>query len=68
MTEFSKERADIFQALMIALVQKADMVAAGEDRRTVECPRCGGRLQFGLVGPRKHLRMACESCDMSAME
>lgn len=61
--------ADALEVLLIALAQKASMAAAGEDRRTLDCPRCGGKLHLGLVGARKHLRMACEGgCGMSAME
>lgn len=69
MTEIPEEHADIFEVLLTCLVQKADMAAAGEDRRTMACPRCGGRLHLALVGARKHLRMSCEGgCGMSAME
>lgn len=69
MTEIPESHAAIFEALLVGLMQKADMAAAGEDRRTIECPRCGGNLHLGLVGARKHLRMACEGgCGMSAME
>lgn len=61
--------ADAFEVLLIALAQKADMAVAGEDRRTVACPRCGGQLHLALVGARRHLRMACAGgCGMSAME
>lgn len=69
MSEIPEEHANIFEALLVCLVQKADMVAAGEDRRTVPCSRCGGQLHLALVGARKHLRMACDGgCGMSAME
>lgn len=61
--------ADAFEVLLVALAQKAAMAAAGEDRRTVDCPRCDGKLHLALVGPRKHLRMACDgNCGISAME
>ncbi|MCQ4630918.1 hypothetical protein GB927_012770 [Shinella sp. CPCC 100929] len=69
MTEIPEAHANIFEVLLVCLMQKADMVAAGEDRRTVECSRCGGQLHLALVGARKHLRMACDGgCGMEAME
>lgn len=69
MSEIPESHAAIFEVLLLGLMQKADMAATGEDRRTIECPRCGGQLHLDLVGARKHLRMACDGgCGMSAME
>lgn len=69
MTEIPEAHAKIFEALLVGLMQKADMAAAGEDRRTIACARCDGQLHIALVGARKHLRMACDGgCGMSVME
>ena len=57
------------EALFTALAQKALMIKAGETRRSIQCPRCGGALHLALVGRRSHLRMACEGgCGMELME
>jgi hypothetical protein len=62
-------RRKIAQTFETGLKLKRIMLKRGLRRCRCECPRCGGMIQAGLVGPKKHLRMACEGqCGMNMME
>lgn len=59
----------ISEALVTALRVKTKMIAAGENYRTMPCPRCGSVLRFRISGRRNHVSMACVGlCGMQAME
>lgn len=48
---------------------KKIMLNRGLRRCGLACPRCGKMIKAGLVGPKNHLRMACEGeCGMNMME
>lgn len=61
--------AGVGDVLVTGLKLKKIMVKRGLRRCQCKCPRCGGMIQAGLVGPKNHLRMACEGqCGMNLME
>ncbi len=57
------------QAIDTGLKLKKIMAKRNITRCKCVCPRCGGWIHAGVVGPKRHLRMACEgSCGMNMME
>lgn len=56
--------------LVTALTAKIVMIQERGTSTTLPCPSCGGRLVFGVVGPRQHLRGACANpaCDVRFVE
>jgi len=57
------------QALETAVKFKAALLKRGKRRGWTTCPRCGGRLEGALAGPKNHIRMACTTAGcLAAME
>ncbi|MDR3496251.1 MAG: hypothetical protein P4L82_16755 [Ancalomicrobiaceae bacterium] len=42
---------------------KARLLKLGKRVGWTHCPKCGGRLEASLVGPRNHLHMACQTAN-----
>lgn len=57
----SISRDDIGQLFVAGLAIKAQLLDQGDTAGTADCPICGGPVRTGLVGPKKHLRILCET-------
>lgn len=58
----------VLLTLTTGLKHKAEMIKAGETRRTAECPRCQGDLHLSLQGRKSHLWMFCDGCKTQMLE
>lgn len=58
----------VLLAITTALKHKREMIEAGELQRIAVCPRCEGSLRLLLAGPKNHVRMFCQGCQMQMME
>jgi hypothetical protein len=63
-----KDKEFILLALTTALKHKREMIEAGERQRIAVCPRCEGSLRLLLAGPKNHVRMFCQACQLQMME
>ena len=53
--------AGMRQAFETGLKLKSRMIERGLDRAQTKCPRCGGRIDAILAGPKKHIHMSCRT-------
>lgn len=51
----------LMEAMQLASKVKAALLKKGKRRGWTKCPRCGGRVNAALAGPRQHIHMACET-------
>ena len=49
------------ETLVVGLKFKGKMLARGLTTAWTKCPRCGGRIDAVLAGPKKHIHMSCRT-------
>lgn len=61
---------DLGKVIAAAMVAKIIMQDSGTRQHEDACPKCGGRMLFGLAGRIGHIRAKCqnEACGLGFME